>query len=469
MAGVKETQEKFRSVLQKFLERFPEGFPKNELWNEISHGKNKFTKKNLGVAKLSDALEFCPFIEEVSVNKKLCVRLKVTDKNKKKRKTSASQGKQSATEDNKEGMASKQSEPASPGDQQAQPSGGLLAGELLGPALWQAPLRPLLPAPQPIGPPRRYAPHAYGLGNPTHPLLPMPVRPFFTPPMDANSGHLGDWPTLQQGAMESPAAAKQRMQQQAADGGLPQGGGRQSLVFRNSNSAREASRVGVIGHQGQGHPSLSPSPPAQVPSHQMTRSQPRVQGRLSKEQVDSYAQICIDLLSEAGEYVCGERIEALLLQRLQRKTIRDLQLQQVRSVDHLPSVREHQRTACKVNACIQAFIQVRSICTLHEIEQSLLDYAPDKESFVSFKLGPLQKLPIIYDMFKFPPDVATIPKITTMDILQHIREFLTKENKWTEKLEMEPTVNYLVEQYQVSDAYHLGVRIRSLPLAVQVR
>ncbi|XP_064610417.1 uncharacterized protein LOC135474759 [Liolophura sinensis] len=474
MAGIDETREEFCSVLKNFLKSFPEGYPKNELWNDISRGQRQFTKKKLGVAKLSDALQFCPFLEEVSVNQKLCVRLKVTKKEKKGGKRLPSQGTQPAAEDKRKEMSSKNLGSASIGGHPAPPSAGLLAGELLGPALWQAPQRPQHPAQQVTGPPRTH--DSAHLGAHPTPLMAVPVRLMSTPGMDAHSGLLGDWPTLQQGAMESPAAAKQRVQQQefAADPGMTHRH-RQALIFHNSNSSREASQGNVMGHQGQGRPSPrshvsspSPSPPIHVPSYQVTNPQPRVQGRLSKEQVDSYAQICIDQLSEAGEYVCTERIEALLLQRLQRKTIRDLQLQQVRSVDHLPSVREHQRTACKVNACIQAFIQVRSICTLHEIEQSLLDYAPVKQNFESFKLGPLQKLPIIYDLFKFPPEVVTIPKITTMDILQHIREFLTKENKWTEKLEMEPTMNYLVERYGVPDAYHLGVRIRSLPLAVQM-
>jgi len=77
-------------------------------------------------------------------------------------------------------------------------------------------------------------------------------------------------------------------------------------------------------------------------------------------------------------------------------------------------------------------------------------------------------LPIVYQMFKFPTDFEEIPEITTLDILEHLRNYLTKKNKWTERTDLQDFMEYLVEEYDADDAFQLGVRIRSLPLGLQV-
>ena len=75
----------------------------------------------------------------------------------------------------------------------------------------------------------------------------------------------------------------------------------------------------------------------------------------------------------------------------------------------------------QVNAAIEAFVMSRSLCTLYDLEQSLLEYATgDKSSFEAMRLGPLQCLPVVYDKFKFPQD-EKIPDITTADVLD-VRE-----------------------------------------------
>ena len=60
----------------------------------------------------------------------------------------------------------------------------------------------------------------------------------------------------------------------------------------------------------------------------------------------------------------------------------------------------------------------RSLCTLYDLEQSLLEYGTsDKRSFEAMRFGPLQCLPVVYDKFKFPQD-ERIPEITTADVLE---------------------------------------------------
>ncbi|KAJ8303180.1 hypothetical protein KUTeg_019576 [Tegillarca granosa] len=199
---------------------------------------------------------------------------------------------------------------------------------------------------------------------------------------------------------------------------------------------------------------------------EITVTSVRYHGRYpTKDQVENVAKDCIETLAEADEHVSLDRIEKLLLQRFNLRSLRDLG---IRYVDNISCVNEHNRLMSKVNAYIQAFVKVRSVCTLFELSECLKEFAPDKDSFTSLKLGPLQRLPVIYQLFKFPPDNIEIPEITTMDVLEHLRNYMTRFQKWTERLEMEEFMEYLVDEYDAENGYMLGIRLRSLPLCAQV-
>ncbi|XP_076448916.1 LOW QUALITY PROTEIN: uncharacterized protein LOC143285481 [Babylonia areolata] len=189
---------------------------------------------------------------------------------------------------------------------------------------------------------------------------------------------------------------------------------------------------------------------------------------LTREQVAAIAEECIEMLVEAGSYVSSDRIMQLLLQRFNVRDLRDLQVAGIRFPFHIPCVNEHERLLAKVNASIEAFVLARSLCTLYDLEQSLIEYCTEgQKSFEAMRLGPLQCLPIVYEKFKFPQD-EKIPEISTADVLEVLSEYLTKNHKWVEKLNLEDVMAYFVDHYQVNSAYSLGIRIRSLPLAAQV-
>ncbi|KAK3603430.1 hypothetical protein CHS0354_009413 [Potamilus streckersoni] len=189
------------------------------------------------------------------------------------------------------------------------------------------------------------------------------------------------------------------------------------------------------------------------------------QGYPFKEDIERVCKECIDLLAEANEFVSSERIEKLLLQRYQVRNIDQLG---VRHIDQLQCVYEHNRIICKVNAFVFAFIKTNAVCTLHEFVESLREFVPSRENFLTLKLGPIQRFPVVYQQFKFPPDRAEIPEITSGDLIEHFRAYLSKTQKWYANLEMEDFMKYLVEQYKAQNPYDLGVRIRSLPLLAQV-
>lgn len=185
----------------------------------------------------------------------------------------------------------------------------------------------------------------------------------------------------------------------------------------------------------------------------------------SRDLVNNSAKECIDTIADANEFVSQDRIEKLLCQRFQCYHIRQLGFGYI---DQIPCVNELNRLICKVNTYILGFVKTRSICTLYELKECLREYVPNKEDFVNLKLGPLQRLPIVYEQFRFPPDLAHIPEITSMDVLDMFHNFLTENGLWTKKLELEPFMDYLVKKYSADNAYMLGVRIRSLPLAAGV-
>ncbi|KAK3589090.1 hypothetical protein CHS0354_017428 [Potamilus streckersoni] len=188
-------------------------------------------------------------------------------------------------------------------------------------------------------------------------------------------------------------------------------------------------------------------------------------GYPKKDDIERVAKECMDLLADANEYVSPERIEKLLTQRYQVSRVNELGL---RYLDQLKCVNEHNRMLSKVNAYVHAFVKSRSLCTLYELSECLREFVPNKEDFLHLKLGPIQRLPVVFEQFKFPTDQAIVPEITSIDIIEHFRNYLDKTQKWTSRLELEDFMNYLVGQYMAENAYYLGVRIRSMPLMLQV-
>ena len=108
-----------------------------------------------------------------------------------------------------------------------------------------------------------------------------------------------------------------------------------------------------------------------------------------------------------------------------------------------------------------------SICTLHELNQSLADLG-SKSDFDELKLGPLLQQPVVYDMFKAPSDLPSLPNITTIQILKHLEKYMTQKDLWRKKVDLELFLDYLREQYGCDTPYELGVRIQSIGLPISV-
>ncbi|XP_055892730.1 uncharacterized protein LOC106068793 isoform X2 [Biomphalaria glabrata] len=188
--------------------------------------------------------------------------------------------------------------------------------------------------------------------------------------------------------------------------------------------------------------------------------------RLTVQDVDQQIKDCIDVLNEAKEHVSIERVEELVLKKYQVRYFSDLNLQ-YKNISFMPTAKEHSLLLGKVNVYVQNFVRSRSLCTLFELQECCREFHPNRETFENLKLGPLQKMPVVYDLFKFPMD-EYIPEITSPDLMEQLNNFLDKTNKWTQQTNIEEFMTYLVEAYHVSNGYSLGIRLRSLPLAIQM-
>ena len=250
----------------------------------------------------------------------------------------------------------------------------------------------------------------------------------------------------------------------SAGGGSTGRTSREWSVDRDRSGSRERQRGGQYWHDPhQGYSSRSSSSTS-------TGSRPPYHGgnttRVSKTHLDSVAEDCIERLAESKEYVSGERIEKLLLQTMEEDSLDRIG---VRHIEEINVVREHVRKQCKVNAYIQAFIMCRSIGTLYELHEHFREFVPEKQEFEKLLLGPLIKQPLIYKFFQIPQS-GEITELTTTDILEYLKQYLTEKNLWTSRdSTLSDFLTYIVEKRGLDNPYELGIRMRSLPLAIQVK
>jgi len=63
---------------------------------------------------------------------------------------------------------------------------------------------------------------------------------------------------------------------------------------------------------------------------------------------------------------------------------------------------------------------------------------------------------------------ADICEITTADVIEYLRNYLSANNLWTTKIEVEKFLQYVMITRGLSSPYELGLRISSPALAIQV-
>ncbi|XP_033101248.1 protein NO VEIN-like [Anneissia japonica] len=193
----------------------------------------------------------------------------------------------------------------------------------------------------------------------------------------------------------------------------------------------------------------------------------KVGKRPTKDDVNSRALFHIQALAEQNEHVSIELVMKGVMEYFGQTSIRQLGL--YKETD-LQAIHEHQRLLCRINAYISAFCKCRSIATLYELLQDLENIQEGKDSFEELNVGPLSKFPAVYNLFKFPPYQSDddIIKVTTMDILELLRNYMGKNDLWRSKVDLKGFMEFIMEDFGVSDPYQLGIRVQSIALGVSV-
>ena len=104
---------------------------------------------------------------------------------------------------------------------------------------------------------------------------------------------------------------------------------------------------------------------------------------------------------------------------------------------------------------------------MHELDECLREFTQNRADFETLKLGPLVKLPLIYQFFKVPVD-ADICEITTFDVIEYLRDYLSANNLWTTRIDVEKFLQYVMDKRGLLSPYELGLRLSSPALAIQV-
>ena len=76
--------------------------------------------------------------------------------------------------------------------------------------------------------------------------------------------------------------------------------------------------------------------------------------------------------------------------------------------------------------------------------------------------------PMVYHYFK-APHKEEIPEISTCNILDHLECYFNTRDLWGKKIDGGDFIKSLQEKYKVPNPYHLGLKISSIPLLIQVK
>ncbi|XP_068725664.1 uncharacterized protein [Montipora capricornis] len=186
--------------------------------------------------------------------------------------------------------------------------------------------------------------------------------------------------------------------------------------------------------------------------------------RVSSTEINTAAKNIIESLSDSGQFVSLEKVKAKLCNHFGRSSWSAFGIKRDKDIAALNDLIQLQN---KVSLFIHAYVMCNSIATVHELGQSLADLE-SKQDFEDLKLGPLLQQPVVFDMFKAPPSLGSVPPITTIQILRHLERYMTREDLWREKVALSKFMAYLCEENDCETPYELGVRIQSVGLAISV-
>ena len=216
-------------------------------------------------------------------------------------------------------------------------------------------------------------------------------------------------------------------------------------------------------------PPITGHPRMEVPSDRTRRSlalrpvfkQGEKQARVM-EKVDNYIRDFILCLSKQGKHLPLDVVDKEF-----KSVCNDVRKCGIR-IDkyNVKSWSDFDKLQKRLNAFISTFCWNCPITTLYELNRTILEFEK-VTSFDELHIGPIQKHPIIQDLFKIPDDLDVVPEITVYDIQQHLHEFIKKHKKG-DKHKLEEFMQLITEKRSAKSPQHLCIRISSFPMALSV-
>ena len=130
------------------------------------------------------------------------------------------------------------------------------------------------------------------------------------------------------------------------------------------------------------------------------------------------------------------------------------------------------RTQNKINTYLDGYAYWQMLGTLNELEADLARIF-HKNDYQELLLGPVEKQPKVEELFRLRSvRFETVRKdLKCADVLKYLDQYMTKEHAWRmeKDIQLEDFLKFIAEQVQVKSVYQLGIRIKSVYLARNVR
>eukprot|EP00794_Sanderia_malayensis_P009471 gene9471-10459_t len=191
-------------------------------------------------------------------------------------------------------------------------------------------------------------------------------------------------------------------------------------------------------------------------------------GRPTKEDVNCRVNMIRGNLSKSGVAVDMFILTKKLCEFYSVRSVKELKCtdkpEGFQKEIHIAAMSEFSKLYCKVLCTIHTYCTCSTIATLYDLEKLICE-KESKESFLDLKIGPLQKIPLVYDHFKFPSDMD-IKRLTVTDVMKHLWKYCGKHRG--EKVELEKFLEYLAKHEGSENPYEMGLKVNSIALAIRV-
>ena len=165
-----------------------------------------------------------------------------------------------------------------------------------------------------------------------------------------------------------------------------------------------------------------------------------------------------------GKHVDSSRIcQAILRER----NVDNFKVLGLRGHYDIPYIKELEQLQRRIYETVTAYCQVRATSTLFELGMYLAQLE-EKESFEDLGLGPLLEQPSVFQYFKPRRTLRGVPEITTKDVLEYLRTYMTKYDKWYGRIEMTDFMKFVARERGCADPFELCVRVPSIGLSISV-